>query len=123
MLTGGAIGKQPELRFLDAVLGFAPTAIQIVVEFGGRARKIGDDVARIVALLGELEPGDHAPLGIPGLGGIAKLEEFALLLVTHPVRGATLIGNGPDALTRVAMIGNDICFKHKPSARSVLRLS
>jgi TldD protein len=28
--------------------------------------------------------------------------------VTHPVRGATLIGNGPDALTRVSMIGNDM---------------
>ncbi len=27
--------------------------------------------------------------------------------VTHPVKGATLIGNGPDALTRVTMIGND----------------
>jgi TldD protein len=27
--------------------------------------------------------------------------------VTHPVKGATLIGNGPDALTRVSMIGND----------------
>ena len=28
--------------------------------------------------------------------------------VTRPVKGATLIGNGPDALTRVAMIGNDL---------------
>ena len=28
--------------------------------------------------------------------------------VTHPVKGATLIGNGPDALTRVALIGNDM---------------
>ncbi len=28
--------------------------------------------------------------------------------VTTPVKGATLIGNGPDALTRVAMIGNDM---------------
>jgi TldD protein len=28
--------------------------------------------------------------------------------VTQPVKGATLIGNGPDALTRVAMIGNDL---------------
>ncbi len=28
--------------------------------------------------------------------------------VTYPVKGATLIGNGPDALTRVAMIGNDM---------------
>jgi TldD protein len=27
--------------------------------------------------------------------------------VTAPVKGATLIGNGPDALTRVEMIGND----------------
>ncbi|MGE0874103.1 MAG: metalloprotease TldD [Burkholderiales bacterium] len=28
--------------------------------------------------------------------------------VTHPVKGATLIGNGPDALTRVSMIGSDL---------------
>jgi TldD protein len=28
--------------------------------------------------------------------------------VTHPVRGVTLIGNGPDALTRVSMVGNDM---------------
>jgi TldD protein len=28
--------------------------------------------------------------------------------LTYPVRGATLIGNGPDALTHVAMIGNDM---------------
>jgi TldD protein len=26
----------------------------------------------------------------------------------YPVKGATLIGNGPDALTRVTMIGNDL---------------
>jgi TldD protein len=28
--------------------------------------------------------------------------------ITQPVKGATLIGNGPDVLTRVAMIGNDL---------------
>jgi TldD protein len=28
--------------------------------------------------------------------------------VTYPVKGATLIGNGPDALTRISMIGNDL---------------
>ena len=28
--------------------------------------------------------------------------------VTYPVKGATLIGNGPDALKRVTMIGNDM---------------
>jgi TldD protein len=27
--------------------------------------------------------------------------------VSYPVKGATIIGNGPDALTRVSMIGND----------------
>jgi TldD protein len=30
--------------------------------------------------------------------------------ITYPVRGATLIGNGPDALTRVTMIGNDMAL-------------
>ncbi len=28
--------------------------------------------------------------------------------IQYPVRGATLIGNGPDALTRVSMVGNDL---------------
>ena len=28
--------------------------------------------------------------------------------ITHPVKGATLIGNGPDVLTRISMIGNDM---------------
>jgi len=28
--------------------------------------------------------------------------------VTQPVKGATLIGNGPDVLTRVSMVGNDL---------------
>ena len=30
--------------------------------------------------------------------------------VTYPVKGATLIGNGPDVLTRIAMIGNDMAL-------------
>ncbi|MEO8442100.1 MAG: metalloprotease TldD, partial [Betaproteobacteria bacterium] len=30
--------------------------------------------------------------------------------VSYPVKGATLIGNGPDVLTRVAMIGNDMAL-------------
>jgi TldD protein len=28
--------------------------------------------------------------------------------ITVPVKGATLIGNGPDILTRVSMVGNDL---------------
>jgi len=30
--------------------------------------------------------------------------------ITEPVKGATLIGNGPDAMTRVALIGNDLAL-------------
>ena len=30
--------------------------------------------------------------------------------ITRPVKGATLIGNGPDVLTRVSMIGNDMAL-------------
>jgi TldD protein len=28
--------------------------------------------------------------------------------IQYPVKGATLVGNGPDALTRVSLIGNDM---------------
>ena len=28
--------------------------------------------------------------------------------ITYPVKGATLIGNGPDVLTHVSMVGNDL---------------
>jgi TldD protein len=28
--------------------------------------------------------------------------------VTYPVKGATLIGNGPDVMNRITMIGNDM---------------
>jgi len=30
--------------------------------------------------------------------------------ISYPVKGATLIGNGPDVLTRVSMIGNDLAL-------------
>ena len=30
--------------------------------------------------------------------------------LTNPLKGATLIGNGPDALTKVTMIGNDMAL-------------
>jgi TldD protein len=30
--------------------------------------------------------------------------------IQYPVKGATLIGNGPDAMTRVSMIGNDLAL-------------
>jgi TldD protein len=30
--------------------------------------------------------------------------------ITTPLKGATLIGNGPDALTRVTMVGSDLAL-------------
>ena len=30
--------------------------------------------------------------------------------ITTPVKGATIIGNGPDVLTRVSMVGNDMAL-------------
>src|SRR4030095_9316612 len=30
--------------------------------------------------------------------------------IQYPVKGATLIGNGPEALTHVSMLGNDMCL-------------
>ena len=30
--------------------------------------------------------------------------------VTHPVKGATLIGNGPEVMTRISMVGNDLAL-------------
>lgn len=32
--------------------------------------------------------------------------------ISHPVKGATLIGNGPDVLTKVSMLGNDLKLDH-----------
>ena len=30
--------------------------------------------------------------------------------ITYPVKGATLIGNGPEAMNRVSMVGNDMAL-------------
>ena len=39
--------------------------------------------------------------------------------IQYPVKGATLIGNGPDALTRVSAIGNDM--RSTPASASAAR--
>src|SRR5258705_515104 len=44
---------------------------------------------------------------IPGRRGSLSIENGK---ITYPVKGATLIGNGPDVLTRVSMIGNDLAL-------------
>ena len=44
----------------------------------------------------------------PSAGGVPCACRRELLPLTRPVRGATLIGNGPDVLRRVSMVGNDL---------------
>ena len=58
----------------------------------------------------------HAVLIFPdviemGFGVGGEFGEGALVedgRITRPVKGATLIGNGPDAMNRVSMVGNDL---------------
>ena len=43
--------------------------------------------------------------------------------ITRPVKGATLIGNGPEVMSRVSMVGNDLALDSgvAPAARMVSR--
>ena len=77
-------------------------------------------------LAGRRDAGRHHPLGEEGtlrgfFGGgqvditsgkfVFSASEAYLIedgKVTEPVKGATLIGNGPDVLTRVSMVGSDL---------------
>ncbi len=36
------------------------------------------------------------------------IKGIRVLNCTQPIKGATIIGNGPDVLTRVSMVGNDM---------------
>jgi TldD protein len=81
-----------------------------------------------------IEPGEHEPAGIIArvrrglyvvrMGGgqvdtssgdfVFKVNEAYLIengTVTEPVRGATLIGNGPGILREIDMVGNDLGFE------------
>jgi TldD protein len=51
-------------------------------------------------------PGRHHQRQVRLLASEAYLIENGK--IQYPVKGATLIGNGPEALTRVSMIGNDL---------------
>ena len=64
---------------LDAVLHLAASTVELIVERGGLALEIGDDVTGVLALVGVFQSCNHAPLGVPGVRAIAKLGERALL--------------------------------------------
>src|SRR5665811_2521075 len=78
MLATRACGKQAYLRFLDAVLGLAALAVQIVVEGLWFTREVAHYVARVVTLLAILQPCDHPAFFGPGFCGIQKLTHLAL---------------------------------------------
>ena len=71
--------KQIQLRFLDAILGLAPLAVHLVVKLIRWKFEVGDDEARVVALIAEFQAGDQAPLNLPGVGGIGEFVYGALL--------------------------------------------
>src|SRR3990167_679981 len=57
-------------------------------------------------------PGKFDPKEIIASGKFVFSASEAYLIengkITRPVKGATLIGNGPDVLTRVSMVGSDL---------------
>ena len=64
-------------------------------------------VAALVAMLATLAKADDKPIAPAPSGFDARREKIEQGKLTYPVKGATLIGNGPDALTRVSMVGTD----------------
>lgn len=81
MLAARAIGEEPKLRLLDAVLHLAASAVELLVELPAVAFEVSDDEARIVAFGRVLKARDHAPLALPRIGAVAKLLELALVLL------------------------------------------
>src|SRR5690606_17210556 len=78
----GAGAEQVELRFLDAVLGFTPGTIQLIVQLyriGLRTGNVGDDEARVHALGTVFQAGEYASRSVPGRGRITEFTDQALL--------------------------------------------
>ena len=79
LVAAGARAEEVKLSLLDAILGLAALAIEIVVERVGGQVEIGDDKARVGALAAVLQTRDDTALDVPLVGGIAKLADHALL--------------------------------------------
>ena len=64
-MAAGARAEEVKLSLLDAILGLAALAIEIVVERVGRQVEIGDDKARVGALAAVLLTRDDTALDVP----------------------------------------------------------
>ena len=78
VVTAGAIGEQPQLRLLDAVLHLAAAAVELLVERLRLALEIGHDIAGIVAFVGVLGA-RYPPRVAPGGGRVVEFHEGALM--------------------------------------------
>lgn len=81
-MTGGTRAKQIELRFLDAVLGFAACAVKRVVEVARCVGQGGHDKPRVVALAAIFKARDDAALLVPTISGVAKFIHLTLFGTT-----------------------------------------
>ena len=71
-------------------------------------------------LIKQLEPFDRGLYAVNFAGGQVDITSGRFVFsaseaylvengkVTRPVKGATLVGNGPDVMTQVSMVGNDL---------------
>ena len=72
-MRGGAVGEQPQLLLLDAVLHLAPGAVGAVIDRLGGSLEVGDDETWVGPLVGVLDLGNHPALRFPGAGGITAM--------------------------------------------------
>ena len=79
LVTTGAVGKEPELLFLDAILHLAARGVPSVVDSLRPILEIGHHEARVGPLPKMFGFDDDATFVLPGLGGVAHFVEAALL--------------------------------------------
>ena len=79
-MTAGAVGKQVQLLFFDAILGFATGAVDLVIQVFRLCLEVGHQIARVTALCRVLGFDDDAPAFVPRAGRVLHLMEAALFL-------------------------------------------
>src|SRR5512143_825014 len=129
-MTTGAIRKEVELLFLNAVFHVAPGTVALPIEDMGFAGEVRDDIPRIAPFRAVLSFDDYPAGLLPGLGGIVHLAEQALLTVTGLVellgmteerlrhRVETTILGQPHEITNLMPITPP---QHSPAAKPTIR--
>ena len=124
-LAGGPVGGELDLVLLDQVFRLSARAVQGLVEMAGLAGEGGNDVARVEAARGRLQPGDDPAFPAPGAGGVGEGGE-----APHPVRarlgaahldegvGASLPRSQPE---RGSLNGRLDVITHHPTMERFLR--